>query len=109
MKTIEELIILFNFFNHSKDRFKTIDKCTNWEIVIFRPFERDDKIIHSFRLYGKVSGSRFKEYNDNLQWYAAVDYSFDLKDGKLYRKAYENELPSFIIKDLKYLEILEAI
>lgn len=81
----------------------------NWKISIFQPFDRNGIRTFSFRLYGEISGSMYKEYNDNLQWCGGVDYLLDLKSNKLDRSEYDHKLHDVITKQINVPALLEKI
>ncbi len=109
MKSIENLKTIFDFFNQNEKSFVEIDKGINWNIIAYRPFERDKKTIYSFRLYGEIDGSVFKDYNNKPQWCAGVDYTFDLNTNKLERKEYEHKLHEAISKKINVKKTLNKI
>ena len=98
MKKIEQVKEIFDIFpNTSSERFKKYLKGENWKIFVFKPFTRDNRIHYPFRIYGKVSGSKFSNYNKQLQWYGGVNYYLDLDTKELIREEYKNELHEAIL------------
>lgn len=109
MKSLEEINEIFTHFENSSDQFYEIQKGTNWTIAAFRPFERKNKTVYSFRLYGEITDSKFVEYNNKQQWCGGVDYYLDIKINKLERFEYEHKLHDVIRKKINVSELLQKI
>ena len=93
MKKIEQIQEIFKIFDDtSTKRSVMYKKEEDWEILLFRPYVKDNIYHYTFRIYGKVSGSIFPNYNNNLQWYGAVYYNYNTITNELTRHAYENIL-----------------
>lgn len=109
MKTYVDLQTIFSCFNGNSEKSVGYLFGENWEIAIFKPFERKGKVIYSFRLYGEVDGSIFASYNSRKQWCGGVDYSLDINNGKVIRKVYLNKLNSVIDIKINVLVLLDSI
>ncbi|TWI01246.1 hypothetical protein IQ05_00819 [Flavobacterium tiangeerense] len=106
MKNIEQIQELFKIFtSDSASQSEVHDKGENWMIAIFKPFVRDNKCHYPFRIYGKVSGSIFPNYNENLQWYGGVNYFLDLDTNELIREEHKNNLHDAITLHINLHEL----
>jgi hypothetical protein len=93
MKKIEQIQEIFKIFNNtSTERSVVFKKGEDWEILLFKPYIKDTIYYYTFRIYGKVSSSIFPKYNDNLQYYGAVNYDFNSITNELTRHVYKNIL-----------------
>ena len=109
MKSIEELEQIFSVIKTENTQNYDFSSGKDWKIVFFRPFERNNHRIYSFRLYGRITESKFKKYNEELQWCGGIDYEYDLKTTKLNRSSYTRKLHDIITLQINPIEILEKI
>ena len=109
MKSKEEIENIFSCFENCKDNSCDILKGDNWTITLFKPFEINEKKVFSFRLYGEVSGSKIKSYNNKQQWCGGADYEFDSIKNNLERSEYEHQLHPSITKEINVIELLKKI
>lgn len=96
MKTIDEIKTIFKVFDVDKNNSHILEADVNYKIRIFKPFERNNETIFSFRVYGKVEGSKIQSYNSQLQWFGGVDYLYNNEEKKMVRKEYVHDLHKII-------------
>jgi hypothetical protein len=96
MKTIDEIKTIFKVFDVDKNNSHILEADVNYKIIIFKPFERNNETIFSFRVYGKVEGSKIQSYNSQLQWFGGVDYLYNNEEKKMVRKDYVHDLHKII-------------
>jgi hypothetical protein len=107
MKTKIELETIFSDIQSNS---KSYSKGLNWEVAIFKPFVNDKNVIrYNFRLYGKMSNSRFVQFNENLQYCADVYYYFDNITNMLTRELNIKHLDPIILCHIDIEEIVKAI
>ena len=96
MKTIDEIKTIFEVFNIDNNNFHILETDVDYEIRMFKPFERNNEKVFSFRVYGKVEGSKLQSYNSQLQWFGGVDYLYNYEEKKMVRKEYVHDLHKII-------------
>jgi hypothetical protein len=109
MKQYSELEIIFSNLIKNKSQSEEIEKNENWSISIFRPFERDNIITYHFRLYCKVTNSKFLNYNNKLQYCGDVYYSYNSKTKDVTRNEKVNLLHPIIKTEVNILQILNDL
>lgn len=106
MKKLEQIQEIFKTFSsESASQSEVYNKGENWMILIFKPFIINKKCLYKFRIYGKVSGSIFPNYNENLQWYGGVNYYHDLATNELIREEHKNNLHDAITLHINLHEL----
>ena len=105
MKTREELKILFSDIKGSKEYLRG----TTWSVTMFEHQPLYYGEMYHFRVYAKMSGSLFEDYNKGQQLCADVKYRFDLKTNKLVRELDIKELAPNLRCHVNLDELLDKI
>ncbi len=106
-KTIEKLNQIFvDIESNTKEYLQD----QNWNRNIFKPRNRVEIIRqYYFRLYGKMSGSLFKVYNDNNQLCAYIYYLLNVKTNQLTREVKVRELSKNVLCHIDIPKIITNI
>ena len=81
MKSVKEINEIFNF----NDQQKVIEDKLLYKIIAFRTWHKDQvTTVNHFRIYSKMWGSFFQDYNSNLQLHTDVFYYINIKNDEIY-------------------------